>query len=85
LAAVRQGTATPELLGSVQRNVARLRDFKAWLSSRAIRTTFTTPDDLRTRVTEALHGWRRRHLPGRSATAAPRAELATRCLAHFRE
>jgi formylglycine-generating enzyme required for sulfatase activity len=76
LAAVRQGTATPELLSMVQRNVARLRDFKAWLNSRAIRTTFTTPDDLRTRVTEALHDWRRRHLLGRSVASAPQVVVA---------
>jgi hypothetical protein len=76
LAAVRQGTATPELLSTVQRNVARLRDFKAWLSSRRIRTTFTTPDDLRARVAEALHDWRRRRLPGRSAEPASRAAVA---------
>ena len=76
LAAIRQGKATPELLATVQRNVARLRDFKTWLSGRGIRATFTGPDDLRARVTEALHDWRRRSLAGRPAEQAPRPATA---------
>ncbi len=59
--AVREGKATPELLQSVQRNVTSLRQFKAWLSARAIRATFTTPEDLQGKVLHALHEWTQRH------------------------
>lgn len=59
--AVREGKATPELLLSVQRNLASLGQFKAWLSARAIRAMFTSPEDLGGKVIHALHEWTQRH------------------------
>ncbi len=59
--AVREGNATPELLATVQRSVTRLRDFKSWLNGRGIRALFTTPEDLRGKVSDALREWRSRH------------------------
>jgi serine phosphatase RsbU (regulator of sigma subunit) len=59
--AVRDGKGTPELLADVQRRVARLRDFKKWLNERGIRALFTTPEDLRGKVSDALREWRARH------------------------
>ena len=53
-AAVEDGSVTPQLIEEVQRNVARLGEFKDWLNSRGIRATFTTPDDLRGKVEAAL-------------------------------
>ena len=60
-AAMQAGTANDELFREINRNVARLKEFKAWLSSRGIRATFTTPDQLRRCISDALHDWRRRH------------------------
>jgi formylglycine-generating enzyme required for sulfatase activity len=62
VAAVRAGGATPDLLDAVQRRVAGLKEFKAWLRGRAICATFTTPEDLRGKVSEALHQWRSRNV-----------------------
>ena len=74
--AVREQRATPALLETVQRNVARLCEFKAWLNSRGIRQTFTTSEDLRGKVSDALRVWRERHPaahpPSTSAPVAPR-------------
>jgi len=74
--AIREQRATPALLETVQRNVARLREFKAWLNSRGIRQTFTTSEDLRGKVSDALRVWRERHPaahpPSTSAPVAPR-------------
>jgi formylglycine-generating enzyme required for sulfatase activity len=53
--------ATPELLADVQRAVARLGDFKAWLDGLALRALFRTPDDLGRQVAHALHDWRGRN------------------------
>ena len=41
--------------------MALLKDFKAWINGRGIRATFTTPEDLRRCVAEALNDWRNRH------------------------
>lgn len=60
-AAIQNDSATEDLFREVKRNVACLKDFKAWLNSRGIRATFTTPHDLRGRVSDALQDWRRRH------------------------
>jgi formylglycine-generating enzyme required for sulfatase activity len=68
-AALREGRATPGLLADVQRSLERLGDFKAWLNSRVIRVEFTTPEDLRGRVSDALRDWRDRH-PQYAAAAA---------------
>lgn len=66
--AVREGRGTPELMNRVQRSVARLADFKKWLNDRGIRALFTTPEDLRGKISDALRDWRARHaefaLPG---------------------
>jgi len=60
-AAVTEGKGTPDLLADVQRNVQRLADFKAWINSIGIRKTFTTPEDLRGKVSDALREWKQRH------------------------
>ena len=73
--AIRKSAATPELLEAVQQNVARLRDFKAWLHERHIRVLFTTPSSLRAEVLAALHDWRDRHSDFRPARDVA-AELA---------
>lgn len=60
ITAVREGRATPDLLATVQKSVARLRDLKSWLNSRGIRGLFTTPEDLRGKISDALREWRSR-------------------------
>jgi formylglycine-generating enzyme required for sulfatase activity len=68
--AVRQDRATPQLLAGVQRRVARLREFKEWLGAGRIRVTFSSPKELRARVSEALHRWLRDHvLPVHAASS----------------
>jgi hypothetical protein len=64
--AMQNGSADEALFQEVNRNVALLKDFKAWINGRGIRATFTTPEDLRRCVAEALNDWRQRH-----ATVAP--------------
>jgi formylglycine-generating enzyme required for sulfatase activity len=73
--AVRERRATGELLATVQDNVARLREFKTWLGSGRIRVSFTSPEDLRGKVSDALHGWRARR-PGLLAPAAASRRVA---------
>ena len=58
--ALANGTATSKLLADVQRDMARLRDFNAWLSTRPT-VTFRSKEDLTTKVVDALHKWRGRH------------------------
>jgi len=74
--AIREQRATPALLETVQRNVAQLREFKAWLNTRGIRQVFTTSEDLRGKVSDALRVWRERHEeaypPATSTRVAPR-------------
>ena len=53
-AAMQNGSADEALFREVNRNVALLKEFKAWLNGRGIRATFTTPEDLRRCVAEAL-------------------------------
>jgi hypothetical protein len=53
--------ANEALFQEVNRNVALLKDFKAWINGSGIRATFTTPEDLRGRVVQALNDWRQRH------------------------
>jgi formylglycine-generating enzyme required for sulfatase activity len=67
--AARQGRAL-EVVNTVQRNVEQLQQFKAWLNARAIRATFTNPEDLRGKVQVALLGWRERR-PEFGETSAP--------------
>ena len=54
MAALEEGTFSPELAEEVKRNLAKLGEFKDWLNSRGIRATFTTPEDLRGKVEAAL-------------------------------
>lgn len=55
--AAEEGKFTPELAAEVSRNIARLEEFKRWLSSRDIRLTFTNPDGLRGDVEASLREW----------------------------
>jgi hypothetical protein len=55
-AAIEDGSFTPALAEEVQRNVAKLGEFKKWLN-RNVRATFRNPDDLRGKVSDALHEW----------------------------
>jgi formylglycine-generating enzyme required for sulfatase activity len=59
--AMQEGRATPELFASVNTRVQALKNLKAWLNERAIRSTFTNPEDLRGKVESALRAWRDRH------------------------
>lgn len=59
--AMHDGTATPELLESVQHNITRLKEFKSWVSGLGIRLTFTTPEDLRGKISDALREWKERN------------------------
>jgi hypothetical protein len=61
-AAIEDGTFTPALAEEVQRNVARLGEFKQWLS-RNVRGTFRNPDDLRGKIEGALREWRGSEAP----------------------
>jgi formylglycine-generating enzyme required for sulfatase activity len=56
-AAIKDGTYTPALAEEVQRNLAKLEEFKRWLSS-YVRATFRNPDDLRHKIEIALREWR---------------------------
>lgn len=67
-----------------QRNVARLKEFKQWLNSRAIRSTFRNADDLRGRVAEALLRWLAEH-PEYGAGGEPPPRDATRYFEYLRE
>lgn len=80
--AVNRSEGTPELLRTVQADLASLRDFKAWLNGRGIRSTFTTPEDLRGRIESALFEWRERH---RFPASAPPIEGPTRYLEFLRD
>ncbi len=57
-AALRANKATVELLQDVQRSIAGLAEFKAWLNGLGFRAQFTTPEDLRGKVSDALRDWR---------------------------
>lgn len=59
--AIGRREATPELLAQVQRNVDRLRAFKAWVDDIGVRAAFTSPESLRAKVSEALADWKGRH------------------------
>jgi chaperonin GroEL len=59
--AIRQATASEALLLDVQQRVAKLRDFKQWLSNERYRKTFRSVDDLHREIVRALVGWKGRH------------------------
>src|SRR5271157_2929224 len=76
--AVLNGTFSPELAGEVQRNIARLKDFRKWLETGRTRATFTSPDYLKAKVTQALYQWLNRHpdfRPARPGAQSPRTYL----------
>ncbi len=76
--AAQNGTFTPELAFEVQRNMARLKDFRKWLETGRTRASFTTPDDLKAKVTQALYQWLDRRpecRPARPGTQNPRTYL----------
>jgi formylglycine-generating enzyme required for sulfatase activity len=52
--AAEQGTFTPDLAAEVQRNIAQLKKFRAWLSGRGFWWEFTTPDQLANGILTAL-------------------------------
>ena len=60
-AAMVAGTDTQELYDEVKRNVAELKKFKSWIGGLGIRLTFTTPEDLRGKVSDALREWKKRN------------------------
>jgi formylglycine-generating enzyme required for sulfatase activity len=59
--AIRNHRATPELLADVQECTASLSEFRKWLGSQGIWATFTTPEDLCSKMTRALYEWKERH------------------------
>ena len=76
--AIQKNTFAPGLPSEVQRNVTRLKDFRKWLETGRTRTTFTTPDDLKAKVTQALYQWLDRHpdcRPTRPGAQNPRTYL----------
>jgi formylglycine-generating enzyme required for sulfatase activity len=60
-AAFNEGTFGPDLPSEVARNVTKLEDFRRWLEKGRTRATFTTPDDLRAKVVQALYVWLEKH------------------------
>lgn len=64
--AMQNGSDDDALYQEVRRNVGLLKEFKAWLNGRGIRDTFTTPQDIRRCVAEALNEWKERY-----STTAP--------------
>lgn len=58
IAAINEGKFTEDLPRDVQQNTEQLRKFREWLESGRTRATFTTPDDLRSKITLALYEWR---------------------------
>ena len=60
--AVRKRKYTKKLEKEVDRNIKKLAEFKAWLSGeKHWRKEFTSTDDLKSKVLQALHNWRERH------------------------
>jgi predicted NACHT family NTPase len=59
--ALEKGVSMPELVLEVQRNIKELRNFKGWLKQRGVCDSFTSPDDLRGKVANALMKWGGRH------------------------
>jgi hypothetical protein len=76
-AAIQNGSATEPLFHKINRNVALLKEFKGWLNGSAIRATFTTPQDIRVGVSDALHDWRRRHVGDVAVVASGKPTVPT--------
>lgn len=70
-----QRVVSAELTSEVQRNIAKLRDFRAWLSQRGIKASFANPDELRGEIGHALRRWRDRH-PSFHAVAHEKESVA---------
>jgi hypothetical protein len=85
--ALREGKATPSLLETAGQNLQRLRDFRRWLSTRAIRSTFKDPGDLSAKVVAALYEWRHRNREFAPSGIVPvsRRRSPTRYLKWLRE
>ena len=68
---------TPELDAEVKKNERLVAEFRAWLDKKRVRATFSTPEDLKAKVTDALWDWEKRHGGGDpgSAPADPRKYL----------
>jgi hypothetical protein len=76
--ALTAGTFTLELAQEIQRNIDRLKDFRKWLDAGRTRASFTSPDDLKAKVTQALYQWLERHpqfRPARPGAQNPRSYL----------
>jgi hypothetical protein len=72
-AALEDGTFMPELIAEVQRNLAKLKDFRQWLENGRTRATFASPEGLRANVILALHRWLAKHPECQpTQTASPR-------------
>lgn len=76
-AAFNERKFTPELPSEIERNVAKLGEFRQWLETGRTRSKFTTPDDLRAKVLQALYEWLDKHPDCRPQRGAddPRAYL----------
>jgi len=68
--AIEEGKPTTKLAAEVKRNVAKLKEFKGWLSGLGIRGSFSEAGALRGDIEAALNGWLRRQT---GATVAPGA------------
>ena len=74
--AMKERRATPDLFASVDARVQALADFKSWHNGRAIRSTFTSPEDLRGKVESGLRTWRDRHRDAGQAGSQIQAQQA---------
>ncbi|UCE06799.1 MAG: SUMF1/EgtB/PvdO family nonheme iron enzyme, partial [bacterium] len=59
--ALKEKRLTPEISSNVQLAVEKLEHFKSWINQSVVRTEFTTPQDLATKVLQSLYEWRERH------------------------
>jgi len=82
--AIEEGKYTPELAEEVNRNVAKLKEFKQWLKSCGISMFFTNPDGLRADVEAALNGWRE-GAPGPAAASKTARQNPAKFLQWLRE
>jgi formylglycine-generating enzyme required for sulfatase activity len=59
--AARENRLTAKLAEDIQWRLNRLKEFKDSLGKDRVRATFTTPEDLRSKIERALQDWRRDH------------------------
>jgi hypothetical protein len=74
--AIKEGTFTPDLAEEVNRNVARLKEFKKWLNGLGVRATFANSDELERKVHAALTAWRDSNLKSQATVVKPKAAKA---------